>query len=360
MSINGTVFISYVKEDAKIAMRIYRDLRGNKIDAWIDSECLKPGSDWSAEIQRVIDDSRYFILVVSRTSVYKIGHYQAETKAALKKLERFPFGNVFIIPVRVEEVEISHPDIRKLHIIDLFPYKQGMRKILQHISINDDKLAKQGEALIRKLTTNGISPEQATREICSLLVSNPKLTQREKDICQQLMHCLDKGYARNQKEIYIRIGLLYALLEGINKVIDSAIEGSNGSSRTQAPAGNTVEPHPSVRGEPQSSPSTDQASPSPLSDVTPEPPRTTSAEGEIFLRKPSPSFRPAPSSQAPRVGHAPRVPHSAGPMHVTPPSSPFVNQLSGDSLQYSDLSGFGLSGHIADQAVRSAGRPPAA
>jgi hypothetical protein len=40
-------FISYAKEDAEVAERLYADLRGHGADPWLDRHALRGGESWS-------------------------------------------------------------------------------------------------------------------------------------------------------------------------------------------------------------------------------------------------------------------------------------------------------------------------
>ncbi|NER85315.1 MAG: TIR domain-containing protein [Leptolyngbya sp. SIO1D8] len=50
----NTVSISYAREDAAAAKRLYVDLRKQDVNAWSDTKNLLPGQDWQGEIRAVI------------------------------------------------------------------------------------------------------------------------------------------------------------------------------------------------------------------------------------------------------------------------------------------------------------------
>lgn len=115
------VFISYAKEDKVAANNIYNYLKMNGIRAWIDSVDIIPGQNWEYAITRAIENSRYFIAIVSKNSISKIGYVQKELLTALNILDNYPCSLVYIIPVRLDDSEPINQKIRKLHWVDMFP-----------------------------------------------------------------------------------------------------------------------------------------------------------------------------------------------------------------------------------------------
>jgi len=133
----GRVFISYAKEDGKTAKRLYNDLKCVGLNPWLDSEDLIPGQEWETEISRTLKECSFFITLLSSTSVAKRGFIQREQKIALDLADEFPQGEIFIIPVRLEDCELSYEKLRKLQWVDLFPsYTDGFKKILRVLKVS--------------------------------------------------------------------------------------------------------------------------------------------------------------------------------------------------------------------------------
>ena len=125
------VFISYAKEDCEIAYRIYSDLKMNGINPWIDSECILPGEKWKVSITKAIKESKFFIAILSSTSVSKKGFVQKELLQAFDVLDLYPENDIFIIPVRINACKPSHTKLEEIHWVDFFPsYENGLNKIL--------------------------------------------------------------------------------------------------------------------------------------------------------------------------------------------------------------------------------------
>jgi len=70
---------------------------------WLDTESLLPGDRWKDKIQDAIENSNYFIAMLSTRSVNKKGFVQKELKTALEVLDLFPSSERFILPVRLDD-----------------------------------------------------------------------------------------------------------------------------------------------------------------------------------------------------------------------------------------------------------------
>ena len=142
------IFISYAHEDQTIARRIYRDLKSEGHNAWIDCEDLLGGSNWKIEIQKVLRASKYALILLSKKSTTKRGYINKEIRAALDILEELPECDVFIIPCRLEKCEPGHQKLNDLQRIDFFPsYERGIAKLChsfqQHELGHGDNVAPQ-------------------------------------------------------------------------------------------------------------------------------------------------------------------------------------------------------------------------
>jgi hypothetical protein len=131
------VFISYAREDAEAAKRLYDNLKSAGLNPWLDKERLLPAQNWKEEISKaIIEKSRYFIPLFSSTSVRKIGVVQSEIKWALDVFEKYPPGMTFIIPVRLDNCEIPYHELRDVEYVDFFPstsWELGLRRVMQII-----------------------------------------------------------------------------------------------------------------------------------------------------------------------------------------------------------------------------------
>lgn len=134
------VFISYAKENYECAKRLYDDLKKEGYSPWIDEEDVLPGQIWKEEVKKNIEKSKFFILLISSNSVSKQGFFQKEQKIALDIYDELPSNSIFIIPVRLDNVEKSLDErLNALKWADLFPsYEKGLDKILRVLKTNNE------------------------------------------------------------------------------------------------------------------------------------------------------------------------------------------------------------------------------
>ncbi|HYX72948.1 MAG TPA: toll/interleukin-1 receptor domain-containing protein [Nitrososphaera sp.] len=128
----NTVFLSYAREDIEAANRLYKILTSVGINVWFDKESLSPGVKWKPAINVAIRECRYFIALLSSRSISKRGFVQSEIKQAIDVLEQYPENEIYIVPVRLDECEVTHEKLNDLNWVDLFPeWKDGQDKLLR-------------------------------------------------------------------------------------------------------------------------------------------------------------------------------------------------------------------------------------
>ena len=119
------VFISYAREDADVAYRVYRDLKAALVEPWLDRECLLPGQRWSDAITGAIQTTDYFLALFSSAATTKRGYVQKELKEALEVLEQVPEGSVYLIPARLDECQIQIKKVLEYQWVDLSPSQRS-------------------------------------------------------------------------------------------------------------------------------------------------------------------------------------------------------------------------------------------
>lgn len=103
------VFVSYAREDAAIAERLYRDLKTHLIKPWMDVTGIEPGSNWDDTIKGKITESACFLALVSDTAKSK-DYVQQEWALALKQ-------DCTFIPVRIADCALPG-ELEKLQWVD--------------------------------------------------------------------------------------------------------------------------------------------------------------------------------------------------------------------------------------------------
>ena len=135
-----TVFISYAHEDFDKAKRLYEDLKKANLKPWLDKESLRAGERWRIAIEDAIRKSRYFIPLLSSNSIGKRGFVQRELKEGLDVLKEFPESDIFVIPVRLDDCDISNQELEEINYVDMFPrWEEGLNKILTAMNTIPEK-----------------------------------------------------------------------------------------------------------------------------------------------------------------------------------------------------------------------------
>lgn len=128
------VFISYAREDIVYARKIFDELKQAGIRAWLDERRLEVGERWKATIRKEIDNSKYFLAILSTRSISKHGFVQKEIEQAIVLQQEKYVQDIYFLPLRIDECEIIYPELRCLNVIDIFPdYEKGIACLIQTI-----------------------------------------------------------------------------------------------------------------------------------------------------------------------------------------------------------------------------------
>jgi CheY-like chemotaxis protein len=111
------VFIAHAHEDSSEAIAIYDGLRAAGVQPWLDKLDLRPGDEWAREIPRQIKTSDAVVVCLSATTQNKRGYVQKEFRLALDEVERLPPGRIFIIPVRLDNIQVPE-EFAAYHYVD--------------------------------------------------------------------------------------------------------------------------------------------------------------------------------------------------------------------------------------------------
>lgn len=128
---SGKIFISYTRRDKKIVRQIYKELKSAGCSPWLDVEDILPGENWRRAINKAIEEADIFLAILSENSVDKRGVIQREIRLALDKMDELLPGDVFIIPLRIDDCEIPER-LKHLQVLD-WDDGNGKRKLLQAI-----------------------------------------------------------------------------------------------------------------------------------------------------------------------------------------------------------------------------------
>lgn len=107
----GSIFISYVREDADAARHLAQQIEEIGGDVWLDQRRLQPGDQWEPEILSGIRRGvRLFLPLISQqTEARSEGYVFKEWAEAVERAKGIPPSRRFIIPVIVDERYDGNP-----------------------------------------------------------------------------------------------------------------------------------------------------------------------------------------------------------------------------------------------------------
>jgi tetratricopeptide (TPR) repeat protein len=124
------VFISHAHEDTEFAHRLANDLRQNGWRVWIAPDTIQPGEKWVEAINRGLEESGVFVLVLTPKAIRsKWVRSETNTAIELEHEERIRF-----IPLSVEDCEA--PKLWSAYQCILFAnhYADGFQELLTVLS----------------------------------------------------------------------------------------------------------------------------------------------------------------------------------------------------------------------------------
>jgi hypothetical protein len=122
------IFLCHGSEDKIVIRELYRRLKNDGAQPWLDEEDILPGQEWEKEIEKAVRSSDVILVCISRSSVNKSSFLQKEIKFALDVAEEKPAGTIFVIPTRLDASEAPEC-LRRWQWVDLFEGR-GYEKLL--------------------------------------------------------------------------------------------------------------------------------------------------------------------------------------------------------------------------------------
>ncbi|MBI5931593.1 MAG: UvrD-helicase domain-containing protein [Chloroflexi bacterium] len=119
-------FISYSHTDSDFTLKLYHDLKRNKIPTWVDHIDIPKGKDWDVEIDTILRKEKvsHFLLVLSKSSAKSDNVLDEIDAARERKIE-------FIIPLLIEDCEPPFR-VRRRNRIDFRPnYDAAFESLLK-------------------------------------------------------------------------------------------------------------------------------------------------------------------------------------------------------------------------------------
>ncbi|MCP4344501.1 MAG: SUMF1/EgtB/PvdO family nonheme iron enzyme [Desulfobacterales bacterium] len=172
---SAKVFISYGEEDYEIAKRLYDDLKDSGFNPWMNKENILLGQKQKLEIRRAIQESSYFLILLSEKSLSDRGYFHKELKIALEILDEMPPDKIFILPVRLDTCKPAYEILQGIQHTDLFPllYEKGFRQILRALGFQGDEKENRrfvGKSVLETLAEVMMTTEKQLKELESGII----------------------------------------------------------------------------------------------------------------------------------------------------------------------------------------------
>lgn len=134
------VFLCHASQDKPAVRELYKRLAAEKwIDPWLDEEKLLGGQDFDLEIYKATRDADVIIICLSKISVAKEGYVNREIRRALDIAQEKPEGEIYIIPLRLDDCAPSFEQLKKLHWVDYFSLK-AHEKLIKSLRLRAETL----------------------------------------------------------------------------------------------------------------------------------------------------------------------------------------------------------------------------
>jgi tetratricopeptide (TPR) repeat protein len=144
------VFLCHSSGDKQFVRELDRRLTADGFKPWLDEKELVPGQPWQEELSAAVRASDVVVVCLSKGSVGKEGYLQREISDALNVAQEKPEGTIFIIPVRIDAVDVP-PRLAKWQWANFFPtdehgYEDGYQQLVRSLNLRAKAI---GLALLR-------------------------------------------------------------------------------------------------------------------------------------------------------------------------------------------------------------------
>lgn len=119
VNIKRQIFLSYTRDDEEKIIALYAQLSEAGFSPWMDHKNILPGADWAHSIRQAIQQCDFFFICLSNKSANRRGEVQKEVQLAFEKQKGMLPGDIYLIPIKLEECEIPE-QFSKLQVVSLF------------------------------------------------------------------------------------------------------------------------------------------------------------------------------------------------------------------------------------------------
>jgi hypothetical protein len=143
-------FLSYCHDDKELVRALRHELSQNGLATWWDDEIL-PGQDWKREVRKALSVAYAVLVCLSRNlNVRDHSGVYPELLSAIEELRNRRPGEIFVIPVRLNDCEIPDVEIdatrtlKSIQYVDLFPDSERKKQIARLVTVLRQKAGQDG------------------------------------------------------------------------------------------------------------------------------------------------------------------------------------------------------------------------
>ena len=126
------VFLCHSSGDKQVVRKLHDRLERDGFEPWLDEKRLLPAQRWADVIEDAVRASDAVLVCLSAHSVGKEGFLQREIRFALQVADEKPDGTIYIVPTRLEPVELPRR-FREYQAADLFQ-PDGYERLRQSLA----------------------------------------------------------------------------------------------------------------------------------------------------------------------------------------------------------------------------------
>lgn len=104
---HSKIFISYSQEDKYIAEKFFNKLKKEGFEPWLDVKSIKPGEDLQNSIDKAIQKTDLFIVLVSK-NIIQDERVKKEIQVALNIAQRKLDKEIFVLPIKIDNSEVPN------------------------------------------------------------------------------------------------------------------------------------------------------------------------------------------------------------------------------------------------------------
>jgi len=157
------IFLCHSAGDKPAVRDLYRRLKIDGFLPWLDEEDLIAGQAWQKAIADAVRACEVVLICLSKDSITKSGFVQKEITVALDVADQQPEGTIFLIPARLEDVEVPER-LGRWHWVNLFQ-ENGYQRLLLALNV------RAGASNMKALS----SPDSSDNRISPINISDRKL-----------------------------------------------------------------------------------------------------------------------------------------------------------------------------------------